>query len=87
MPSICKDILFLERLFLNELKKASTYHRKWLIINNICFILLFGNFDIMTIGILLSVLLPSFFCLFLLLAFPKHFFPGVKFFYRKAMVR
>lgn len=86
MPSICKDILFLERLFFSALKIASIYHCKWLIINNICFILLFNNFDIVEIGILLSVLLASSFFAFLsssflvfLLLFPKYFFPGWSF--------
>ena len=86
MPSICKDILFLERLFFSALKITSTYHCKWLIINNICFILLFNNFDIVEVGILLSVLLASSFFAFLsssflvfLLLFPKHFFPGWSF--------
>ena len=78
MSSICKDILFLERLFFSALKITSTYHCKWLIINNICFILLFNNFDIVEVGILLSVLLASSFLVFLLL-FPKHFFPGWSF--------
>lgn len=66
MPSVCKDILFSERLFFSALKIASFYHCKWLIINNICFPLSFDNFDMITIGILL-------------LAFPKHFFPGWSF--------
>ena len=78
MPSVCKDILFLERLFFSALKIASIYHCKWLIINNICFPLSFDNFDMITIGILLSVLLASSFLVFLLL-FPKHFFPGWSF--------
>lgn len=94
MPSICKDILFLERLFFSALKIASIYHCKWLIINNICFSLSFDNFDMITIGILLSVLLASSFFAFLsssflvfLLLFPKYFFPGLKFSYRKGMIR
>lgn len=89
MPSICKDILFSERLFFSALKIASFYHCKWLIINNICFPLSFDNFNMITIGILLSVLLASsFFCfsffflscfLAFLLLFPKYFFPGWSF--------
>ena len=62
-PLFVRISYFLKDYFFSALKIASFYHCKRLIINNICFILLFNNFDIVEVGILLSVLLASsFFC-------------------------
>ena len=62
-PLFVRISYFQKDYFFSALKIASFYHCKRLIINNICFSLSFDNFDMITIGILLSVLLASsFFC-------------------------